>query len=93
MGGWFYDQPRDDSGWVACFWDDKEAQMAMRNARSLPSGPEREKLYNDTDERATKDAIYVPLYHTMNLIALQKNLKGFVWRPFIHYRFGSLYKE
>ncbi len=93
MGGWFYDQPRDDSGWVACFWDNKEAQKAMRLARTLPSGPEREKLYNDTDEMAMREAIYIPLYQTMNLIAIRNNIKGFVWKPYVWTRFGSIDKQ
>jgi peptide/nickel transport system substrate-binding protein len=93
MGGWFYDQPRDDSGWVACFWDNKKAQNAMRKARSLPNGPEREKLYNDTDETATREAIYVPLYQTMNMLAHRNNIKDFVWKPYVWVRFGAMDKH
>jgi len=91
--GWLYDQPRDDSGWTACYWYDEKAIHNMELARTLPNGPEREKLYSETDDLAISKAIYIPLYQTMNLIAIRDNIKNFIWKPYVWTRFGTIEKD
>jgi len=91
--GWLYDQPRDDSGWTACYWYDETAIHNMELGRTLPSGPEREKLYSETDDLAMSKAIYVPLYQTMNLLAIRDNIKNFIWKPYVWIRFGTIEKD
>jgi len=90
--GWFYNQPRDNTGWTCSFWDNKEAINNMEAARPLPNTPERYKLYDETDKLAISEAIYVPLYQTAILLAARDNLKSFDWNMFI-IRFGSAVKN
>ena len=91
--GWFYNQPRDKTGWVCSFWDNKEAINNMEVARTLPNTPERYKLYDETDELAISKAIYVPLYQAANLVAARDNIKSFSWPACLFIRFDAMDKN
>ena len=91
--GWFYNQPRDNTGWTCCFWDDEKAINNMEVGRALPNTPERYKLYDETDELAISKAIYVPLYQAANLVAARDNIKNFSWDMFSVINFGKIVKD
>jgi peptide/nickel transport system substrate-binding protein len=91
--GWFYNQARDNTGWVCSFWDNKEAINNMDVARTLPDLPERYKLYDETDELGISKAIYVPLYQAANLVAARDNIKNFIWPSCLFIRFDAIEKD
>jgi len=91
--GWFYNQARDNTGWVCSFWDNKEAINNMDVAKTLPDSPERYKLYDETDELGISKAIYVPLYQAANLVAARDNIKNFIWPSCLFIRFDAIEKD
>ena len=91
--GWFYNQPRNNTGWVCSFWDNKEAINNMDVAKTLPNTPERYKLYDETDELGISKAIYVPLYQAANLVAARDNIKNFSWPSCLFIRFDAIEKD
>lgn len=91
--GWFYNQPRDKSGWTCSFWDNEKAINNMNYARTLPNTPERYNLYDETDELAISKAIYIPLYQAANLLAARDNIKNFKWDNQSFIFFGSIVKD
>ena len=91
--GWFYNQACDNTGWVCSFWDNKEAMNNMVVAETLPNVPERYKLYDETDELAISQAIYVPLYQVAVQVAARDNIKNFIWPSSLCIRFDAIEKD
>ena len=91
--GWFYNQPRDNTGWTCCFWDDEKAINNMEVARTLPNTPERYKLYDETDGLAISKAIYIPLYQAAELVAARDNVNNFSWPACLFIRFDAIDKN
>ena len=76
--GWLLDQSRlpTNESWVGSFWDDKQVQADMKQARELTDRNARGDLYNAANRKAMELAIYEPLFQGSKVYAFRDSIKG-----------------
>jgi peptide/nickel transport system substrate-binding protein len=63
------------------FYRDEHVHEQLRAGRTAPDPADRRRIYREVQEAIHRDAPWVPLVHTMELAALQRNVRGFRLHP------------
>lgn len=92
IAGWLYDSERSSGGWNGSFWPDKAAIKMISDARETPDQSKRKMLYQQVDEKAVEEAIYVNLYQLEELYVTAKNINGLYFSPLTKLHFWELDK-
>lgn len=85
MGSWYMDYLDPENllsvllsayGQNRTAYDRPEFTELCRRADALPEGAERLKLYARAEDMALRDAVWVPLYHPQEAIAVKRTIEG-----------------
>ncbi len=82
--GWLYDQGRlpTNESWVGSFWDNQTVMESMRKAREITDPVARAELYNNANQLAMEQAIYIPLFQGSKTFAVRDNIDGLQFTVF-----------
>lgn len=62
-------------------YDSPTFNALCARADAMPDGPQRMRVYADAEDLAIRDAVWIPLYHPREVIAVRKGIEGFVSNP------------
>ena len=90
MGSWYMDYLDPENllsgllssrGQNRTAWVNQKFDALCAKGDIMPDGPERMRVYAEAEDLAIIDAVWIPLYHPREVVAVRKGIDGFTSNP------------